>query len=657
MLTSTLPLALSYQPKVIPTLSPAQVFKHFAMRNIVLQDFRRIGKEYQTKEYDIPDYNFIVRPDYETVTKLLVETLELLNKAEHSGSTLELAFDIETRVGHISDIGFAWSSTSAICIPIMSASKQEGYWTSEEEVQIIHLLLCIFSSPALRILGQNFSYDAQYIYRHWCTVLTCHQDTMLSNHTCFPSMQKSLDFLSSLYCKHHIYWKDEGKEWNTSIGEEEHWIYNCKDCVKTFEIAQVLKQVIRDMRVEEVHTFQQSLFAPVLETMNRGVRIDQKRRGEFAVTLIQEIQERQNWINSAVSFDLNIRSNQQMQEFFYHDLKQKPVRDRKSGSISCSDEALRKVAEREPLLRSLIRKISELRSLHVFYSTFVTAPLDIDGRMRCSFNIGGTETFRFSSRKNAFGSGMNMQNIPKGGEDDELSLPNVRSLFIPDKGMEFFDIDLDSADLRTVVWESDEQEMKAMINEGKKVYVEVMKEYYHDPSLTKKSPQYGTFKSFCHGTNYLGTAAGLASRLALTVHEVDKLQKWYFGKFPKIKKWQDRVKNSVITKRMVENVFGYRCYFFDRIEGTIFNQAIAWIPQSTVACIINRGYRKIYDELKEVEVLLQVHDSLAGQYPTAKRDTLLPAIIDKCSITLPYPDPMIIPVGVKTSIISWGECD
>ena len=163
MLLCTLPLALDYQPKVIPTLSPAQVFKHFAMRNIVLQDFRRIGKEYQTKEYDIPDYNLIVRPDYATTTQILVETLHLLHQAESSNTTLELAFDIETRVGHISDIGFAWSSTSAICIPLMSASKPEGYWTFEQEAQIIHLLLCIFSSPALRILGQNFSYDAQYI--------------------------------------------------------------------------------------------------------------------------------------------------------------------------------------------------------------------------------------------------------------------------------------------------------------------------------------------------------------------------------------------------------------------------------------------------------------------------------------------------------------
>ena len=108
---------------------------------------------------------------------------------------------------------------------------------------------------------------------------------------------------------------------------------------------------------------------------------------------------------------------------------------------------------------------------------------------------------------------------------------------------------------------------------------------------------------------------------------------------------------------MVQNVFGYRQYFFDRIEGTVFNQAAAWIPQSTVACLINRAYVAIDRDLKEVDILLQVHDSLAGQYPTHLGDWMKRQIIAKAEIELPYPgDPLTIPVGIKTSPISWGDC-
>lgn len=235
-------------------------------------------------------------------------------------------------------------------------------------------------------------------------------------------------------------------------------------------------------------------------------------------------------------------------------------------------------------------------------------------------------------------------------------LPNVRKLFVPDPGMTFFDIDLDSADLRIVVWESDCIEMKAMFAEGLKPYVEVAKEYYRDPTIDKHHPSYKLFKALCHGTNYLGTANGLAGRIGLLAHEVERIQTWYYGKFPEIKRWQDDLCARLRANRYVQNVFGYRIWFFDRMEGTIFNQAVAAVPQSTVACLINRGYRNIHANEKEIQVLLQVHDSLAGQFPTHLRDQSIRKILDHCSVPLPYDQPLVIPVGLVTSEASWGDC-
>ena len=237
-----------------------------------------------------------------------------------------------------------------------------------------------------------------------------------------------------------------------------------------------------------------------------------------------------------------------------------------------------------------------------------------------------------------------------------MALPNVRKPFLPDRGYTFFDIDLDSADLRVVVWESDAVEMKAMFAEGLKPYVEVAKEYYRDPTINKSHPSYKLFKALCHGTNYLGTSRGLASRIGLLVSEVERIQKWYFEKFPQIKDWQNDICNQLLQDKCVYNVFGYRFPFAGRIEGNVFSEAVAAIPQSTVSCLINRGYKNIYDNLKEVQVLLQVHDSLAGQFPTHLGDWALRRIQEECAVPLPYPDPLIIPVGIKTSTISWGDC-
>jgi len=529
-------------------------------------------------------------------------------------------------------------------------------YTLEEEAWLWRLVDRYLGDPDIAKYLQNAMFDRSFlIVKNSIITRGVIQDTMIKHHLNYPDFPKGLGFICSLYTREPFY-KDDGKTWDENTGEDQLWSYNCQDAVITFEVDAVEQKNIDAMNLRAVHDFQQQLFWPVLRSMNKGLRVDTARRSALALELMEEIASREMWLQEVIGGEFNIRSSVQMQDFFYTQLQLKPIKDRKTGAVTCNDEALSRLGEREPMLLPIIRKIQELRSLGVFLSTFINAPLDTDGRMRCSFNIAGTETYRFSSSKNAFGSGMNLQNIPNGSGTGGLELPNVRKLFIPDHDKTFFDIDLGSADLRIVAWESGEEELKAMLRAGLDPYTEIAKEFYHDPTINKKDPRRQTFKSFAHGTNYLGSAKGLAERLGLSVRDSENTQRWYFERFPRIKRWQDDLKDQVLKRKMVQNVFGYRQYFFDRIEGTIFNQAAAWIPQSTVACLINRAYVAIDEQLPEVDILLQVHDSLAGQYPTFGGETTIKRIVNLAEIPLPYADPLVIPVGIKTSTKSWGDC-
>jgi uracil-DNA glycosylase family 4 len=660
-LVSNLPLALDYQPKVIPTYHPALILRQWTWRQTAVHDLRRAKRASATKELIPRDYSFIIRPDFPTALSVLDGLLSELDKAP-----FDIAGDIETRAGHIDCFGLAWNKRNAICIPFMTMQGDPaGYWPLDEEAALVHRLYLINQHKNFPgWIGQNFLYDAQYLWRHWHFLPKMKHDTMLGHHAMFANSQKSLDYLASMYCEQYKYWKADLKEADKNLSDDQRWKYNCEDCVNTYEVAEGEVKAINDLtphwpKLPAVHKFQQDLFRPVLKTMNRGVRSNQAKRGQFAMTLHDEIAKREQWFIDVLGKPVNPKSPKQMQELFYGEFNQKPIFNRKTKAITCDDEALNKIASREPLLRPLVRKVLEHRSLGVFLSTFVNAPLDSDGRIRCSFNIAGTETYRFSSSQNAFGSGLNLQNIPAGGEaGDDLDLPNVRTLFIPDPGFSFFDIDLSSADPRIVAWTADCKELKAIFREGKSPYIEVAKEYYRDPTITKQHPKYRTFKELVNGTHYLGTPSGLAERIGLTVADTDRAQKWYYGKFPEIKRWQEDFKDQLVKRRYVENVFGNRAYCFDRIEGTVFNQFIAWLPQSTVACLINRAYVAIDSdpELKMIEVLLQVHDSLGGQFPTHLKDWAVKRIVAASQIALPYDDPLTIPVGVKTSDVSWGDC-
>ena len=459
--------------------------------------------------------------------------------------------------------------------------------------------------------------------------------------------------------------------------EEERWAYNCEDCVRTEECALAEKDVIIKLGLQNPDSMQQAMFYPVLSAMIQGVRIDLQARNEMAMELMEELSKREAYFQQVLGHSLNPSSPKQMMQLFYDDLKLPVILKRGSGGSrpTLDEDALHKLSNKEPLIRPLVKAITEYRSLGVFLKTFVSAPLDSDNRMRCSYNICGTETYRLSSSKNAFGNGTNLQNIPKGSkgkEPEDLSLPNIRKIFIPDPGYTFFDMDLDRADLQVVVWEADDKDLKLALRTGIDMHLMNACSIFHIKGipyeeLTETHPNYREHrerigddkrqkaKQGVHATNYGCKGRTLSQHLNSTVQEADKFISNWLAAHPGVGKWHQRTEQYLRTRRYVENKFGYRRFYFDRIEG-LLPEALAWIPQSTVALTINRIWLNIHRNLgKDVKVLMQVHDSLAGQFPTNQAQLLLPLIKQNAQIQIPYDDPLVIPVGIKTSEKSWGD--
>lgn len=449
---------------------------------------------------------------------------------------------------------------------------------------------------------------------------------------------------------------------------EDLWAYNCRDCTYTREVGEVEALAVIERGLSSVESFQQKLFWPVLNCMIRGVRIDAGEKARLSSYLDGEIRRRQEWITRVCGHPLNPASPKQMKAFFYDDLKLPTVWKRTLGGkvATLDDAAIELLKHKELITAPIFRKIQEIRTITVLKSNFADMRLDEDGRARSSYNICGTKTFRFSSSENAFGSGRNLQNIPLLKHDDssdlDLDLPDIRGMFVPDEGCEWFDLDLSKADLRTVVWESNCLEMKAMLVEGRDPYIETAREFHRDSTIKKfnadgsLNKKYDDFKKFGHGTHFLGTPQGLSQRIGLTVHEATRTQAWYFGKYPAIKKWQEAFCEEVRRTHQVQNKFGYTFNFLGRIDDSTFREAIAWVPQSTTGCVINRIWMNLHENAPEIEILMQVHDSLDGQFRIEDREKALTSLQAAGQVIVPYEDPLIIPIGVKTSTASWGAC-
>lgn len=658
------------QPVVIPAFHPAAILRQYELRAITVQDFRRAA---EARRADVPPVqHFTIRPSLDEVNRIFSLLEETLAKAP-----TKLAVDIETRQSHIACIGIAWSRYHAICIPLMDVHKEQGYWSHEEEAAIVFRLCAIMSHPNAQVVGQNFLYDTQYIYRYWRCIPTVVRDTMGAQHAMFAGGPKDLAYLSSMWCDWHVYWKDDSKEWDPKVGEEQLWRYNCVDCVRTFEIDEKQQAAVDKLGLREFHDWHQAKFWIALEMMLTGIRRDETTKKMFADLLIREQFDRMSWITQVLGHSININSPKQLSTLFYEDLKQKPVMNRKTSPPrpTCNSEAMEVIARREPLLRPLCNKIAEYRSLGVFLNTFVLAKASWDGRIRTQFNPFGPETYRASSSQDAFGSGMNLQNVPSGNEDDPnaaLVLPNIRRLFLPDPGMVIFDCDLDRADLQVVVWEAEDAALKQALRAGVDLHLFNARDIFHLPypddeiiDGTEKCEEHkkrykkqrSAAKAGVHAANYGVGEYTLAITLGITRHEAGKFLSSWFSAHPGIKEWHKRTEYSLLNQRYVQNRFGARRYYFERLDG-VLPEALAWTPQSTVAEVINRLWWKVAVTIPRAEgqILLQVHDSLVGQTPQAFFPTTRNRIYELArTVVVPYDDPLNIPIGFKWSTRSWGD--
>lgn len=652
-------LGIPETTKIIPTIHPAAVLRDWEKRYLVVHDLRRV-KRWETYEgYPHIEENFLVRPSYETV----ISTLQGLLRRVQSEPTI-LATDIETSRRHLACFGIAWSTTEAICIPFTSKTNPLGYWSHEEELAIILLLRELLTHSNARCIGQNWQYDYQYIAKYWGFEVNLDTDIMSEHHVNFAGLPKGLDFQSSIYCDLHVYWKDEGKEMGGG-SEDTWWIYNCKDCCRTYEIVLKLhdfrkSSTLRRTSYGTPQEIQQRLSTPVARASARGVKIDHRLRLMMAFQLQEDLASCHGWLERVLGRPFNPRSNPQMQRLFYEELKQEKILDRKTKRPTLGGDELEVYAKRDILLDPLVRAINHYRSLGNSLSV-CNQPLDADGRFRCQYSIPGTETYRFASSKDPFGFGTNGQNLTSGERAEaNWPLPNIRKLFIPDEGYVIGEFDLPQADARVVAWEAEEQTLIDLFADPSRHLHKENGEIIYGKAPAKGTLNYYLAKQAVHLSHYGGTANVLARTLGITVHEADIFQKRYFGVRTQIPKWHNRIRLQLATKRYVENAYGYRRFYFDRIDN-LLKEALAWIPQSTVAIATNLGILNITSDQEltraRCEFLLQVHDSSVFQWPISANNQIQPKLHRHLTVTVPYATPLVFQAGIKISTKSWGDCE
>ncbi len=445
------------------------------------------------------------------------------------------------------------------------------------------------------------------------------------------------------------------------------WFYNAMDCCVPQELMEVLEpRLLPEQRL--IYEFEMATQSPAMAMMRRGVLIDTAARDKAIRDQRKDLTAVQRTLNKrpelkcwdAVELvtghckvdgkrhkwprgepdatrrcekcdrarqrksSFNPGSHQQTWHLLY-DLHHVPWMRNKKGDVSVDEYVLERVARKHKKLKDICDLILDARGIKKQIGV-LKSELSPSGRMMSSFNVGAPETGRWSSSKNPEKLGTNLQNLAD----------KVRRIVVADEGRKLGYFDLEQAESCCVAYVSGDEGYIAAHKSGD-VHTYVCRMLWPDLPWTgdlkkdkviAKQPAHfdpdhsyrDNSKRCQHGMNYVLTPKGIAAWAHIPLHEAERAYDRYFGEFPGIKTWQRGIKQQVKEERVITTCLGRRRQFFGRYwDMHVVRQAVAFIPQSMVADILNVAlwnvWRDLDDERGLIELLAQVHDAILLQFP------------------------------------------
>ena len=628
--------------KVLPTYHPAYVLRDYSVRPIVHFDLVKVNRESHSPVLDLPKPRFVPEPSFLEVITFL--------ESDHK----RLAVDIETLGSKmvIRCVGLANSKDSAICIPFLrlrysailtekelrSGMVAEHYWTEEEEEAVLEKLRAVLEDPKIEKILQNYPFDSRCLEKEFgISVDGLWMDTMVAQHCAYSELPKALDFLASIYTQ-VPYWANYNR-----ASDLETWVYNCWDCVVTFEVASRLKQELTELKT---WTFYRDLAQPAMIALaragNRGILIDTQARQEMLELAEHEQARAESTLATLVGSPVNPNSPKQVMELLYERLNLQPRLNRKTHKPTVNEEALEALRVKYPVHSEVIDLILTYRENSKLAGTFLKSQLNEEGCMETSYNATGTVTGRISSSKTLEGLGGNLQQIPRG---------KFRRIYVARPGKVLIKADLSQAEARAVAWFARDTEL--IENFSRPEFdihrwnaarcFDVMEE-----AVTKELRQKG--KGLVHALNYRGTFVAAAKIARIPQREAKVYVGRYLEARPVLRQWWAELEEEVTRTRALRTPLGRLRVFLGRLDESMFKSATAFLPQSTIGDIVNRAFFLLDKRLPEgCYPLLQVHDEIVVEAPEEKVDECVSLIRECLEISIKFPDlpDLVIPCEVS----------
>lgn len=632
------------------------------------------GRGHTTTSTSQPE---LVEADLKTIKDIkknytLVDTPEKLAKCVKLLEKQDMfCFDLETtslnpRDCQILGIALSWNT-------------DEGYFLaatpSLSNDNIFEALANTLQSNKTKI-GHNLKYDISVLNHHNISIKGPYFDTMLAHSMTHPEQRHNMDFVSESLLGYtpikladiakeevaddlfaHAAKKSQSKEIDMSlIPIDKLSTYACEDADVTFQIADILANLLEENDLQDVFYDVESPLLPVLTRMeDAGIAIDVSALEGISKTLEEKIETLKKSITEQAGREFNLSSPKQLGEVLFDDLKlvEKPKKT-KTGQYKTDESTLSSLAPKHKIVAEILefREASKLKSTYV--DALPSHQCPSDGRIHSHFHQLLTATGRLAS------SDPNIQNIPVRSEAGK----EIRKAFIPSADHTLFSADYSQVELRVMASIANDENMIEAFQQGLDIHTATAARVYGVGLDETTDMMRRTAKMVNFGIIYGISAFGLSQRLGIPRGESSSIIDTYFQEYPAIKTFMDKTIEEAHTNGYVSTLTGRRRYLRDinsrnaNIRNAAERAAINTPIQGTSADMIKLAMIKVDEVLKDPSIkskmLLQVHDELIIDMHLEEKEILAPQIITAMQDALVLPNN--VPVKVDSGFgTNWLE--
>lgn len=624
-----------FNVKVVPTLHPAALLHGseqdgefsglYQYRPVVIWDLERVQEQSAFPELRLRPRKLLVNPA--GVERRIA--IDRLREAKR------LTFDVETYGGlRLACCGFGdgdpeWAVTFA-------------YDGERENLELFRSLLET-DTPKV---GQNLMYDVTLFDQLGVHPRNIDWDTMIAQHTLLPDLPKGLDFTTSVHTD-IPYYKDEGKVWKFAEDSEakryQFFAYNAKDICATTEIAEQQKLLYdEDPDQYEVFRREMLIFDPLRGSTYNGAACDK----EMLKAKIRETNAKrlfyQNLLNQEAGYEINAKSTPQVKRLLYEE-RGLPPRYR-GGKLSTRQDVLMDLAAKTlDKAAVMVVQVREMRTLlERYYKESILSP---DGRIRWTFNIGGTKTKRLSCEEPLWGPGLQTQNMPA---------PS-RKMLRPDPGWEFGEFDQVQAEAVVTAYLAEDPIFMDCARTGKDMHRVMACLMLGQPiemweTIGKKSIIRQQAKRCNHAFDYdMGHVTYMyvvngewdpedPNSLRIDEKEASRQRNQYMELRPALPNYWAGIRAELSKTRTLFNCLGWKRLFLGAWGDAMFKDGYSWKPQSTVGMSTNMGIIRVLQHpvIRKwgVRLVFQTHDAATYTWPKEAREEVVPIILRNMEIPL-----------------------